>query len=213
MPGAGLNRDRGVRCAVVPKTAPTIAASRTPAPNAAGWNNTEVTVSFGCKDELAGILTCPEPVVRSADGAGQSAAGTAVDRAGNTASARVEDINIDTSTPALECAAEPAVLWAPNHELVPVDITVELTDPQSGAAGFVLESATSSEPDDARGDGSTTRDVVDFDVGTPDTHGSLRAERAGTGEERRYTLTYIGSDGAGNSSTCDAQVRVAHDEG
>jgi hypothetical protein len=35
------------------KTPPTIAGARTPGPNANGWNNTSVTVSFQCTDSLS----------------------------------------------------------------------------------------------------------------------------------------------------------------
>lgn len=54
---------------------------------------------------------------------------------------------------------------------------------------------------------------MDFEIGTPDVHGSLRAECSGSGPGRTYTHTYRGSDGAGNSSTCDAEVQVSHDQG
>jgi hypothetical protein len=201
---AGNQATTGVTGINIDKTAPTIAASRTPKPDADGWNTTPVTASFECKDARSGIATCPEPVLVSAEGAGQSAEGTAVDHAGNTASARVEDINIDTRGPAIRCAVEPASLWSPNHDLVPVDVTVELADDGSGAAGFVLASVTSSELEDGTGDGATTDDIVGFDLGTPDTHGSLRAERSGNGPGRTYTLTYHGADTAGNTSTCEA---------
>ena len=44
--------------------APTISASAAPAANAAGWNNTAVTVSFTCDDPLSAIVgDCPAPVV------------------------------------------------------------------------------------------------------------------------------------------------------
>ncbi|MEK7404381.1 MAG: hypothetical protein AAB225_04675, partial [Acidobacteriota bacterium] len=37
----------------VDKTPPVISGSRTPGPNAAGWNNTDVTVTFSCTDALS----------------------------------------------------------------------------------------------------------------------------------------------------------------
>lgn len=39
----------------------------------------------------------------------------------------------------------------------------------------------------------------------------LRAERAGAGTGRVYTLTYAGRDGAGNESTCTTTVTVPHE--
>jgi len=40
-------------------TPPTIAGTRAPLANAAGWNNTPVTVSFTCDDALSGAPTPP----------------------------------------------------------------------------------------------------------------------------------------------------------
>ena len=51
---------------------PTISASASPAANAAGWNNTAVTVSFTCVDPLSAILGgCPPPVILDTEGAEQ----------------------------------------------------------------------------------------------------------------------------------------------
>src|SRR5436305_1674485 len=71
------------------KTAPTITGSRSPAANANGWNNTDVTVSFSCSDALAGINACASPQTLTGNGANQSATGSATDNADNTASATV----------------------------------------------------------------------------------------------------------------------------
>ena len=85
------------------KTAPSINASRLPAPNAAGWNNTDVTVSFTCSDGLSGIQSCTGggSVTVSTEGANQSVPGTAVDNADNTNNAGVSGINIDKTAPSL----------------------------------------------------------------------------------------------------------------
>jgi len=77
---------------------PTITAAATPAANGAGWNNSDVTVTFTCADTGGGIATCPAPVVVSTEAAGQVITGTAVDKAGNTAAARVT-LNIDKTAP------------------------------------------------------------------------------------------------------------------
>jgi hypothetical protein len=85
------------------KTAPSINASRLPAANAAGWNNTDVTVSFTCSDTLSGIKSCTGggSVTVSTEGANQSVPGTAVDNADNTNNAGVSGINIDKTAPSL----------------------------------------------------------------------------------------------------------------
>jgi len=88
---AGINIDR---------TAPTIAASRTPA-NTNGWSSGDVTVTFSCADALSGLASCSAPVVLSAEGAAQSASGSARDPAGNTASAVVSGIDIDRTAPTI----------------------------------------------------------------------------------------------------------------
>jgi hypothetical protein len=81
------------------KTPPTINAGSAPAPNANGWNNGDVTVTFTCTDNESGIASCTEPVTLSNDGADQSVTGTAVDQNGNTATASVSHINIDKTAP------------------------------------------------------------------------------------------------------------------
>ncbi len=77
---------------------PTIQAHVSPSPNAAGWHNTDVTVTFTCQDATSGIASCPTPVHVTTDGAGQVVGGTATDLAGNMASTSVT-INLDKTAP------------------------------------------------------------------------------------------------------------------
>jgi FG-GAP-like repeat len=81
-------------------TSPTITSSQTPAANGAGWNNTNVTVSFSCSDDFSGVDTCTAPIVVSTEGANQSVSGSATDRAGNSASTS-RAINLDKTPPSL----------------------------------------------------------------------------------------------------------------
>lgn len=191
------------------KTPPAITPVRTPPPNANGWNNTNVTVSFQCSDALSGLAagSPPAPTTLSAEGAGQSVSGKCTDIAGNMASATVSGINIDKTPPTVACSASPNILWPPNNKLVPVSATVNVSDALSGSGGFTLVSVASNEPDSGQGD------IQGFVTGTASTTGLLRAQRLGSGTGRIYTLTYNGFDGAGNMASCITTVLVPHDQG
>ncbi len=114
---------------------PTITGSRTPAANTHGWNNTDVKVSFVCKDEHSGveIENCtPETPVQN-EGAGQSVTGVAKDNVGKTAETTVGGINIDKTAPSL--SGEPTIAhnaagWYKG------DVTVDWTA-QDGLSGIV----------------------------------------------------------------------------
>ena len=85
-------------------TDPTITGAPDRAPNGAGWYRAPVTVTFTCTDALSGTTGCPDPVV-VAEGRGGSAQGSTVDAAGNTASATVDGLDVDTTDPELTGAA------------------------------------------------------------------------------------------------------------
>jgi hypothetical protein len=99
-------------------TAPTISGAATPAPNGAGWNNTDVAVAFSCADATSGVASCGPNQTLTADGAGQSATGTATDDAGNSASATVSGINIDKTAPTVECSQPDASVWYGSNVVV-----------------------------------------------------------------------------------------------
>ena len=94
-----------MRMAIVDDTPPTIVGSRTPAANANGWNNVDVTAQFVCADALSGIASCTPDTTLSGEGASQHVLGTAVDKAGNIATFDVTGINIDKTTPSIDGAA------------------------------------------------------------------------------------------------------------
>ncbi|HEY6968322.1 MAG TPA: hypothetical protein VJA94_03890 [Candidatus Angelobacter sp.] len=79
---------------------PTIQATVFPAPNAAGWNNSNVTVTFVCNDATSGVASCPSPTTVTTEGANQPVSGTATDAAGNSASTSVA-LNIDKTPPVI----------------------------------------------------------------------------------------------------------------
>jgi hypothetical protein len=113
---------------------------------------------------------------------------------------------MDTTPPTVSVALSPNSLWPPNHQLVEVTAAVTVDEPD---ATVTLLSAISSEPDNGLGDGDTAGDIVIVDPATV----QLRAERAGGGSGRVYTLTYQAVDGCGNIGTASATVIVPASQG
>lgn len=118
----------------------------------------------------------------------------------------------DTTPPLISLALDRSVLWPPNHKMIPIHATVQVTDVCDASAGFVLTSITSNEPDNGTGDGDTANDVQGATLGTADVEFLLRAERKGNGNGRIYTVNYTGLDGSGNSTPAAAQVKVPHNQ-
>ncbi|MHC5005609.1 MAG: FG-GAP repeat protein, partial [Planctomycetota bacterium] len=116
---------------------------------------------------------------------------------------------IDTTAPEISVEVGPAMLWPPNHQMVGVTATVTATD-ECGPPSVVLESVSSSEPDNAQGsgDGNTVDDIQGAEPGTADFELLLRAERAGSGDGRIYTIVYTATDASGNDASDGAEVRV-----
>jgi len=82
------------------KTPPNITASTAPPPNANGWNNSDVTVSFECVDALSGVASLTSPVIVTTEGENQSVSGTCTDVAGNSSSVTVF-VSLDKTVPIL----------------------------------------------------------------------------------------------------------------
>ena len=96
--------------AKIDKTAPTIVAAATTAPNAAGWYNSNVTVHFTCNDALSGTPAgaCPDQVLNTEGAAVASTAQTVTDAAGNTSSSsNVVTVKIDKTAPTLAASVSP----------------------------------------------------------------------------------------------------------
>jgi hypothetical protein len=113
-------------------------------------------------------------------------------------------------------AVDPPRLWPPNHRMVDVHITVTLDGGCSPACptppSIVLTSVTSDEPDDVvgGGDGNTVNDIQGAGIGSADFDLSLRAERDGSVDGRRYRMTYTATDCTG-VTVGSAVVFVPHD--
>ncbi|NOY82784.1 MAG: hypothetical protein GXP31_17435 [Kiritimatiellaeota bacterium] len=118
----------------IDKTAPTVTAALHPAPNANGWNNSDVTVTFQAADMLSGIQSVTSPVTISSEGAGQAVAGRATDAAGNVATLTAT-VNIDRTTPVLTVAGVTDG-QVTNRDVIPV---VAVLEDHPDANSFALD--------------------------------------------------------------------------
>ncbi len=170
-------------------------------------NGVAATVTAGEPLTFEATVTLPE--------AGRNRiVATAVDASGNRGVAVVvlAVVITDSEPPTLELTAEPSILWPPNHKMVPVVVSVVVTDDQDPAPVVELLSITSNEPDDAVGDGDG-HTVNDIQPGADDYEVLLRAERDGGGAGRVYTLTYEAKDQVGNTAVETVEVVVPLNQG
>lgn len=132
------------------------------------------------------------------------------DSAGNNVPCSSQIVVVDTTPPVIVAAdANPSVLWPPNHRLVSVAVHATVMDTCSDTTWKII-SVSSNEAADAKGSGHTS---PDWKI-TGDHTVKLRAERAGGGDGRIYTITLQAEDAAGNlSDTKTVTVSVPHSQG
>ncbi|MBW3597896.1 MAG: cadherin-like domain-containing protein [Planctomycetes bacterium] len=155
---AGNTSTSGVLTVLVDTTAPTISAARTGQDYAdahAGWNDTDVVVSFTASDSLSGGVSNPADQVLANEGVNQSATATVADLAGNSASITTSGINIDKTAPSISGAADRA---ANTHGWYNADVTVTFT-PGDALSG--VDSATGPITLGERANQSVTGVVMD----------------------------------------------------
>ena len=191
----------------------TIPAGATFAPAAApdGWTCATAATSVSCTtpslDALASATIVMHAVAQCdlANGAALTANTTA------TASGDLSPANeASTGTAAVSnpapvisnASVDTPVMTEPNHKMQDVRVAYIATD-TCGAVSSTL-AVRSNEPLNGTGDGDTAPDWQVVDAHTV----RLRAERAGGGNGRVYTITITARDSAGNTSTRDVTVRV-----
>jgi uncharacterized protein len=110
---------------------------------------------------------------------------------------------VDTTAPTLSAvSATPSVIAVPNHKMI--DVVLGYTTSDLGGAPSCSVSVTSNEHANATGDGNTE---VDWQVLSL-THVRVRAERAGMGSGRVYTIVVTCTDASGNSASQQTTVAV-----
>jgi HYR domain-containing protein len=159
-------------------TPPTITSTQSPKPNANGWNNTAVTITFTASDSLSGVAgSSTQSVKLSQQGFGVVASATFYDVAGN-AGTGTATANIDLTPPTITCPPNQTVphLAGKNYATVnPGQATA--TDNLSGVASIV----------GVRSDGKQL--TANYPIGTT-------------------TITWTATDKAGNSSSCTQTITV-----
>jgi hypothetical protein len=135
---------------------------------------------------------------------------SATDDAGNVARTAQRVRVADTTPPVLDVVLSHQVLWPPNHKLVPIEAAIQVSDGCDARPAVRLLSITSSEPDNATGDGNTTGDIQGAAFGQDDRAFSLRAERSGQGNGRTYAVTFEAKDASGNRTVRTVLVEAPH---
>jgi hypothetical protein len=133
----------------------------------------------------------------------------AIDNCGNFSSHDQIIKVVDTTPPVISSvSASPDVLWPPNHKMKPVTISAVAIDNCDPEPACKVISVVSNEPINGTGDGDTAPDwEITGDLGV-----NLRAERAGSGSGREYTITVECIDDCSNSATADTTVTVPHNQ-
>jgi hypothetical protein len=109
-------------------TPPDIGYDVTPTPNDAGWNKTDLVVTFNCSDPGgSGIASCSPPVPVSTETAGLDVPGTAVDKAGNSKTVTAH-VKLDKTAP----VPEPPT-WTANPMARGSSTTITVSAPDPGA--------------------------------------------------------------------------------
>jgi len=141
---------------------------------------------------------------------------SATDGSGNQSSCGFSVTVRDTQGP-VAGGSKGLTLWPPNHKYRSLSLSDCAEDPVDQCQGTLpidhsgrITRVTSDEVEDDNGvgDGQTCADMVITGQATVD----LRSEREGTSDGRVYTLYYVVTDPAGNTTSSSCTVTVPHDQ-
>jgi hypothetical protein len=171
----------------IDKTKPSITASRTPAPNSFGWNNVDVTASYTAGDALSG-LDASSPATGShlfnTEGVNQSHTFTVTDKAGNSESASISNVNIDKTAPAITITTP-----AQNGSYVLNSVVAANFSTSDALSGLDMSTQTSTVP---QGNNIDTASVGSkaFTISVTDKAGNPASKT------NNYNVTYSPAGGA-----------------
>ncbi len=189
----------------VDSTLPTLTfGAKTPAANAAGWNNTPVSISYTAADLVSSVASSVpvSPLSFTAQGANQTQAVTVTDVAGNSAVFTSPTVSIDLVAPAVTATAVPAIALRGGGTRT-VRVSGTITDALSRATSTGTWRLTDSK--------SATVVTGTFTINA--TTGAYTFQRnisrSNTGlTPRVYTFTVTGTDNAGNVRTATTTFTV-----
>ncbi|MDF2575408.1 MAG: hypothetical protein K0S05_2320 [Agromyces sp.] len=143
-------------------TAPTASPTQAPAANGAGWNTTDVTVTWNWADETGGsgidAANCTTSSTSSGEGAALALSATCADLAGNVGSANAS-VKVDSTAPTVTCAVTPTYVVGGTPES---GLEASVTDALSGPAASPV--TTSLIADDIAAPGAYSKALTGSDV-------------------------------------------------
>jgi hypothetical protein len=115
------------------------------APNAAGWNKSDVVVTFTADGDNgpSGVASCSSPVTVSAEG-DHTVSGSCTDNAGNVSATVDAVVRLDKTKPTVAVTDVQGVVGDNGWYTSDVDVTFTATDLLSGVAGPESKTVTSS---------------------------------------------------------------------
>lgn len=125
----------------------------------------------------------------------------------NTTAVAVVAGEINSPPDCASAAPSVALLWPPNHGFVDVSV-LGVSDPDGDPVSVTITGITQDEAVDATGSGNTAPDGEG--VGTDVAR--VRAERAGGGDGRVYSVAFRADDGRDGSCTGAVSVGVPHSQ-
>jgi len=133
----------------------------------------------------------------------------------NTVTATQTVTVIDNTVPVITVNGSMPSMWPPNHDYQTFQLTDFVTGATDNCGGIsisnvVIEKVTSDEVENGIGDGNTNADII---IAAGCKSVQLRAERAGGGDGRVYTITFKVTDTHGNVGRATSKVVVAHNPG
>jgi hypothetical protein len=179
----------------IDKTKPVITYSVSPTSNLAGWNNSNVTVTFSCADALSGVANCSSPVTVSMETAGQTVTGTAMDRAGNSQTATAV-VKLDKTAPTVSNMTMSGIVTLPLFGSILLGSTTNLSANVADNLSGVAAAEYYFDTDPGQGNGTAMTLSAN-----PTTNGTATASNVNVASlHGQHTLHVRVKDAAGNWS-------------